>query len=121
MKACNIDRNTVPIYGEIVKGPDGEPNGILMEGAISPALEKMYDFPIDVMKEIYSDFFSSIAKKGLTSVGDIFPAELSQDYLDLFERLKQMEKSGDITARLNMYSRLFPEDNYDAEVSLRKK
>ena len=121
LKACNIDRNTVPPYGEVVKGPDGEPNGILMEGAGLVALEKLSDFPIDVMKEIYSDFFSSIAKKGITSVSDMTITEMNQDYLDLFERLKQMEKSGDITARLNMYSRLGPEDNYDAEVSLRKK
>lgn len=117
----NIDKSTISPYGEVVKGQDGEPNGILLEGAGLVALEKLSDFPTEVMREIYRDFFRSVAEKGITSLSDMTITEMSSDYINLLNHLKQMEKDGDITARLNMYSRLGETEQYDQEIALRKK
>lgn len=121
LEACGIDENTVPVSGEVVLGDDGKPNGILMEGAGLIALEKMSDFSVDVMKEIYAECFEALAQRGVTTISDISVPVLSDEYRELVKRLKQMEEEGLFTSRLNLYTRLRDVPDYGEEIALREK
>lgn len=69
LELAGIDKETIsPEGGEIQKDENGEPTGILKENATS-LIFSVYKLPeAKVIKENASEFFYSLAKKGLTSI-----------------------------------------------------
>lgn len=87
LKISGITRDTPnPPGGEVVKGPDGEPNGILRNAAsLLKGLPKPEEFPESERLAAIEKMLRLYAEAGLTSVADraVTPAEAK-----LFEKLK---------------------------------
>ena len=111
---CGIDKNTVFDFGEACKGPDGELNGILKEGAAIKALGRMSAFPIEILKEIFGDVFQALAEVGITSISDLTINKIDDAYLVLVENLRELRRQGVFKARLNLYTNLNDGD-YETE------
>ncbi|MDR0851718.1 MAG: amidohydrolase [Clostridiales Family XIII bacterium] len=112
LEELGIDRNSTVSSGEIPKDADGEPTGLLIEfEACLPAIQKLYDFPKEVLKEIYSDLLTSIAKNGITAFGEVTPSFLNQTTYNQFDALAEFERDGKLTARLHLYSDLLSIDS----------
>lgn len=121
LEESNITKNTIPPYGEVVKGADGEPSGILLEGACFLVMSKLTSFPPTILREIFTDFLKEIAAYGITSLSDMTASTMDDDFIKLFSVIKEIEKDGCFTSRLNVYSSLGPCENYEAEKGLREK
>jgi|GEM_PF-1194618 len=97
LKAAGITRNTPdPAGGTIVRGPDGEPTGILKDNAMDlvtkviplPSHEEMLAAVRAAMKEA--------ARLGVTSVQDNSPPNALRAYRDLL-------RAGELTVRINAW------------------
>lgn len=91
LRMSGIDKNTPnPPAGEIVKGPDGEPNGILRNAAhLLKGLPKPEEFPESDQLAAIEKMLHLYAEAGLTSVADraVTPPEAK-----LFEKLKAQRR-----------------------------
>jgi len=91
LRMSGIDKNTPnPPAGEIVKGPDGEPNGILRNAAhLLKGLPKPEEFPESDRLAAIEKMLHLYAEAGLTSVADraVTPPEAK-----LFEKLKAQRR-----------------------------
>ncbi len=114
LASCDIDKDSVFDFGEACKGPDGELNGILLEGAAIKSNTQMSNFPYEILKEIYGDCFQSLAEKGITSISDITINTIGDAFLTLVGHLKELKDNGVFTARLNLYSNMNDGD-YETE------
>lgn len=97
LKAAGITRDTPdPSGGTIVRGPDGEPTGILKDNAMdlvtkaipTPSSEEMLAAVRAAMKEA--------ARLGVTSVQDSSPPAALRAYRDLL-------RAGELTVRINAW------------------
>lgn len=97
LKAAGVTRNTPdPAGGTIVRGPDGEPTGILKDNAMDlvtkviplPSHEEMLAAVRAAMKEA--------ARLGVTSVQDNSPPAALRAYRDLL-------RAGELTVRINAW------------------
>ena len=87
LKLSGIDKDTPnPPGGEIVKGPDGEPNGILRNASqLLKGVERSQGFSEEEKVDALQQMLQLYAASGLTAVGDraVTPAEVA-----IFEKLK---------------------------------
>jgi predicted amidohydrolase YtcJ len=91
LKISGITRNTPnPPGGEIVKGPDGEPNGILRNASqLLKGVERSETFSEEDKVAALARMLELYAAAGLTSIGDraVTPAEVA-----VFEKLKSRQQ-----------------------------
>jgi hypothetical protein len=91
LRISGIGRDTPnPPGGEVVKGPDGEPNGILRNAAqLLKGAQRAERFTEDEQLRALEQMLELYAAAGLTAIGDraILPPEAA-----LFEKLKQQDR-----------------------------
>lgn len=92
LRKCGITRNTPnPPQGEIVKGPDGEPNGILknasilLQGHLKPAVPFTSAEKLAALEKMLQRY----ARAGLTSVGE---GGADHDEIALYQQLHAQKK-----------------------------
>lgn len=122
LEECGIDRNTSVSCGEIVKGADGEPTGLLIEmEAVGLALRKMLQFTKEEQLGIYMPFLQLLAQEGITGTSEITAFSLNKTTLNLFETLKEIEADGHLSTRLYLYSSLGATGEYSTELETAKR
>jgi len=88
LKLSGINRDTPnPAGGEVVKGPDGEPNGILRNAAqLLKGVTRSADFTDEDRQNALEKMLKLYAAAGLTTVGDraVTPPDVA-----MFEKLKR--------------------------------
>ena len=89
-----------PVYGANVgKLPNGEPSGILSEGAwFQFGAEKVFQPGKDIDEEVERDLIKNLNKVGITTFCDMSGILQGVNY-DAMERI---ERSGDLTVRINL-------------------
>jgi predicted amidohydrolase YtcJ len=111
LEECGIDRNTEVTFGDIPKGEDGEPNGMLIElEAMNAVWAKLLGFPREVFREMISGLLAEIAENGITCVCDMSPNVLNEDTVLLYDNLREMDEAGLMSVRLHLYSDLITID-----------
>ncbi|WHY91666.1 amidohydrolase [Neobacillus cucumis] len=95
LQIASIDKNTPdPEGGKIVRGADGEPNGLLLENAHMQVFQ-IAGFTRDELQKAHSIASGDFAKKGITSIHDATGYGVSN-----IEALKQDSESGVIKQRV---------------------
>ncbi|MEH7108970.1 amidohydrolase [Bacillus sp. JJ1764] len=106
LEMANITRHTPPpSFGMIGKNENGEPNGILYEGAMDEVILHAYDFTNEQKRELFSSFLTHAASFGVTAVHDLFAAE-SLDNLNDYRIYKEFEEKGELTTRVHLWPAL---------------
>ncbi|MCP3675888.1 MAG: amidohydrolase [Gammaproteobacteria bacterium] len=71
MKIAGIDRNTLdPAGGELLRDPQGNPTGILVDNAMAMVFRKMPDISMSHRQALISKSLQMLASEGITSVHD---------------------------------------------------
>ncbi|MDR2770756.1 MAG: amidohydrolase [Clostridiales Family XIII bacterium] len=111
LEECGIDKNTEVSSGDIPKGEDGEPNGMLIElEAMADALPKLLHFPKETAREMLRGFLAEIAENGITGICDMSPNILNDDTLALYDDLLEADTAGLLSVRVHLYSDLITID-----------
>ncbi|MDR1573614.1 MAG: amidohydrolase [Clostridiales Family XIII bacterium] len=111
LEECGIDRNTKVTFGDIPKGDDGEPNGMLIElEAAAAATLKLMNFPKEIAREMLTDFLAELAENGVTGTCDMSPNVLNDDTRALYDNILELDEAGLLTARVHLYSDLITID-----------
>ncbi|RJS59343.1 amidohydrolase [Bacillus sp. PK3_68] len=111
LEMANINRHTAPpSFGMIGKDENGEPNGLLYEGAMDAVIRHAYDFTKEQKRELFASFLDHASSVGVTAVHDLFAAE-SLAALNDYAVYKEFEDKEELTARIH----LWPELNGDLE------
>ncbi|OIK16857.1 amidohydrolase [Bacillus sp. MUM 116] len=106
LEISNINRHTEPpSFGMIGKDENGEPNGLLYEGAMDAVIHHAYDFTKEQKRVLLKNFLTHAASLGVTAVHDLFASE-SMDILNDYDLFKEFEDKGDLTARLHLWPAL---------------
>lgn len=122
LQECGYTADSEVSFGEICKGEDGEPNGLLLElEAMAPVVTKMISFEKPVARKMYGDFLEEIASFGITALSDMTAHELNDDVFHFFDLMAEMEEQGKLSARLHVYSDLLRDDNFAEEQQLAEK
>lgn len=118
LELCGITKDTSYTFGYLGIGEDGEPDGILSElELIAPCFNELYNFPEDQSRRIQKNLLKEIAKYGITSFTDVAECtSITEEPMDLI-KIKELEKSGDLTARLHVYPCL----GITPDITLQKK
>lgn len=104
---CGISKTSSCRFGEIGKDPDEELNGLLFEiDACGPSLDRILDLPVAQTKKIIKEFLAQVNKYGITSVCDMAITPTPSTNYNSFEALREIEKEGDLTARVYLYPSL---------------
>ncbi|WP_026573684.1 amidohydrolase [Bacillus sp. UNC438CL73TsuS30] len=103
LEIANINRHTEsPSFGRIGKDDDGEPNGLLYEGATDAVIRHAYDFTKEEKKALLTNFLTHAASLGVTAVHDLFASE-SMNILNDYGLFKEFEDKGDLTTRIHLW------------------
>ncbi|MEH7108976.1 amidohydrolase [Bacillus sp. JJ1764] len=92
-----------PDYGFIEKDLNGEPTGILVEGAISFVTKHAYDFSQTQKRQLLQRFLTEAARFGVTSVNNMFGSAAT---LDDYQMFQEFEKTGNLTTRIHLFPAL---------------
>jgi predicted amidohydrolase YtcJ len=104
LEIANITRETDnPHYGMIEKDANGEPTGILVEGAIGFVTKHAYDFSRSQKGQLLQSFLTEAARFGVTSVNNMYGSAATLDDFTLFQ---EFEEDGNLTARIHLYPAL---------------
>nr|WP_042347062.1 amidohydrolase [Bacillus massiliigorillae] len=110
LEIMGINRDTPnPAFGEFAKDEKGELTGILYEKAMDLIFKGAYDFSREKKIAMLKRFFQLSAELGVTSLNDLYAP--SSEILEDYELFKELEETGDLTARIH----LFPALNGDLE------
>ncbi|MED1470552.1 amidohydrolase [Bacillus salipaludis] len=103
LEIANINRHTEsPSFGRIGKDDDGEPNGLLYEGATDAVIRHAYDFTKEEKKALLTNFLTHAASLGVTAVHDLFASE-SMNIINDYGLFKEFEDKGDLTTRIHLW------------------
>ncbi|MDQ6595782.1 amidohydrolase [Bacillus salipaludis] len=103
LEIANINRHTEsPSFGRIGKDDDGEPNGLLYEGATDAVIRHAYDFTKEQKKALLTNFLTHAASLGVTAVHDLFASE-SMNIINDYGLFKEFEDKGDLTTRIHLW------------------
>ncbi|MGG1396827.1 amidohydrolase [Bacillus salipaludis] len=103
LEIANINRHTEsPSFGMIGKDENGEPNGLLYEGATDAVIRHAYDFTKEEKKALLTNFLTHAASLGVTAVHDLFASE-SMNIINDFGLFKEFEDKGDLTTRIHLW------------------
>lgn len=105
LQIAGITRDTPnPDYGAIEKDANGEPTGILVEGAISFVTQHAYRLLSRSHKErLLQGFLTAAARFGVTSVNHMYGSAADLDDFTLFREFEESER---LTARFHLYPAL---------------
>lgn len=122
LKECNITKDKKVEYGEVCLGEDGEPNGILKEvDAQGSAFNKLWDFPSDWLEDMFADFIRGASEQGITYLSDMTsPLDVSAETENLFNALVKMDSDDNLDVRVNLYTSLFSETEFEGEAGYAK-
>lgn len=116
LEECGYTRDSAVSFGEICKGKDGEPNGMLLElEALAPVITKMISFDRAIAREMYEGVLKELAMNGITALSDMTAHELSEDVYDFFHLMAELDGENKLTARLHVYSNLRRSQSFDLE------
>lgn len=100
LEICNIDKNTEdPEDGEIIRDEEGNPTGVLLEGAMSLVSDAL-SLTESQQKIVIKKLLSKAASCGVTSIRDM-QFFLGQNLGDI-SIYKELEEKGELTARLHV-------------------
>ncbi|MFD0828160.1 amidohydrolase [Neobacillus sp. M.A.Huq-85] len=103
LEIANINRHTEsPSFGRIGKDDDGEPNGLLYEGATDAVIRHAYDFTREEKNALLTNFLTHAASLGVTAVHDLFASE-SMNIINDYGLFKEFEDKGDLTTRIHLW------------------
>ncbi|TCP31235.1 hypothetical protein EV207_103118 [Scopulibacillus darangshiensis] len=103
LEVAGITRDTEdPPFGSIEKGVNGEPTGILIEGASGLATNKAFDLPKAKKEKLMQRFLKEAARFGVTSVNDLFGTNTNKKLQD-FELFREFEEKEQLTVRIHLY------------------
>lgn len=100
LEICRIDTESVipEGMGKIGKGPDGIPNGYLLETyAMKPVLDKAFAMSDEKKKSLLDEYFNTTAGYGITSLSNLQIHEILME--DVFEK---MDGDGDLKVRMSL-------------------
>ena len=115
LEICGITKDTeIPKgNGMISKGPDGEPDGYLLETpAMKIVLEEAFKFTPEEEQELIDNYFKTISRYGLTSISNLQIHDILKE--EIFAR---MDKEGRMGARMSICATV----NEDLDTLLRMK
>lgn len=87
-----------PSFGTIDKNENGELTGILYEKAMDLVFKGAFDFSRAKKAQMVKNFLQMAAELGVTSLNDMYAP--SSEILADFELFKELEKRGELTARI---------------------
>jgi len=106
LENAGITRDTQnPAYGSIEKDENGEPTGILIEGASELVTRHAYVFSKRKKMQLFQNFLNEAARFGVTSVNNLFGTE-SLSMLDDFELFQEFERNGQLSVRIHLFPAL---------------
>lgn len=122
LEQCGITKDTQYNFGKLGIGPDGEPDGTLSESElIAPCYNEFYDFGEKETLEIQENLLRKIAEAGITSFTDVAECTtLNEEPMDL-KKIKDMEESGKLTARIHVYPSLGISEDLSLQKEIREK
>ena len=98
MEAAGLDAaTTAPEGGFIHRDDAGKPTGVLIDNAIDLVSDKIPEPSREVRRLDFQHAFELLARAGITGAHD-----MGMDPTDL-EILREMEKAGEVTARVSVY------------------
>lgn len=99
LSVCGISRESPGVdFGTIERDADGEPTGYLLElSALEAVAKKAFDFSQAYLKSTAKEFLGLCAGYGITGLSDI--QILCPDMAPVY---KALEKSGDLSLRINL-------------------
>jgi len=104
LEVCGIDKNTKPPFGgEIQRGENGFPNGVLSETALGLALKHFPQITDKDYEKMILAAGKEFLKNGVTSVSD--PAVMP----DLLEVYKKMDREGTLPVRIHAFPIVIPD------------
>ena len=107
IKELGLTKDSHVDIGEIGKGSDGEPNGLLYEmEAVEYVIAKLFDMEKPKFKKVIKNFLDYITSLGITSVSEMTANEYTDHYHYCYEVMKEMEDEGDVSVRLHLYPHL---------------
>ena len=121
LEACGLNADTPLEFGQVQLDENGEPTGIVTEAASIIAFEKMYDFPLEIMRDIYSDVVHDFTAKGITMAGDMTMLKLNEDYYKIMDKLTVLADEGILNIKLNLYTALHEADGFEAELEMKER
>lgn len=96
-----IDRRTPdPENGKLGRDEQGELTGLLFENAVGFATAIAYRLSKEKRKRLFLTFLRETAKFGVTSVNDLYGAELTTNQDDDLEIYRECEREGKLTTRI---------------------
>ncbi|MDR3337366.1 MAG: amidohydrolase [Treponema sp.] len=118
LEVCNITKETVePEAGKIIRDANGEPAGLLYDGAMNLATAKAFKLNKGRIKEYVTSYMQRANSLGLTSVTDVMP-DFTGD-IGYIPAYAQIEKEGAFTMRVHAAPSLF--DDLDEVLEWQKK
>ena len=104
LEVCKINNDTQPPFGgEIRKGGDGLPNGVLTETALGLAIKHFPPITNEDYEAMILAAGAAFLKRGVTSVSD--PAVMP----DLLEVYKKMDREGRLPLRIHAFPIMIPD------------
>jgi len=104
LEVCEIDKNTKPPFGgEIQRGDNGLPNGVLSETALGLAIKHFPQITDKDYEKMILAAGKEFLKNGVTSVSD--PAVMP----DLMEVYKKMDREGTLPVRIHAFPIVIPD------------
>lgn len=106
LEIANITRlSEPPSFGIIGKDENGEPNGLLYEGAMDAVIRHAYDFTTEQKRTLFKNFLTHAASLGVTAVHDLFAAS-SLAGLNDYRIFKEFEAKEELTTRIHLWPAL---------------
>lgn len=81
----------------------------------------MYDFPIDIMREVYKDAVRDFTAKGITMAGDMTMLKLNEGYYNIMNKLVKLADEGILNIKLNLYTALHEADGFKEELEIKER
>ncbi len=102
LQAIGLNKQTAPQYGGLVGiGPDGEPNGIIMESFLDDTKAAISSLTLETMKQIIVAAQQQALAQGITSLqSDDVGYTPKADYNLLFRAFAELEQEGRLHVRV---------------------
>lgn len=122
LEQCGIHKEMEYTFGHLGIGEDGEPDGILSElELIAPCFNEFYNFPEKESEEIQKNLLCEIAKAGITSFTDVAECTKASGVPMSLQKIKEIEKKGNLTARIHVYPSLGIIPDFAVQKKLREE
>jgi predicted amidohydrolase YtcJ len=122
LEECGIDKKTAKNHEGIKVDKSGNPTGILLELDTTRLAQKYYeDFTKEERLEIYNDFQVTLNGFGVTSLSEMMPYDLCEKTYDQYHVLSEMEREGNLSARVHIYLPLFENDDLGINKTWKEK